>query len=188
MKVSRWLAFTLAFVSLFSVFFSLSALASESPDTSPEPSEPSGEPSPGPSDSSVTYVEVLSPETDEALRDASQAVTDYFTDQLNPTGYMAPDDFFSTFSEDEYSVSVISVQSTPNTPVTSSSGLKGILLSMFGPYDPPVTQFRYQANSNSTYTYVNDVQPDYPWIAAAVIFAVVLFCVFKMGGALLCRK
>ncbi len=102
--------------------------------------------------------------------------------------YMAPEEFFAVYSEDEYTIMPMAVQSQANTPISSSSGLKGILLSMFGPYDPPITQLRYQANSTNSYTYVNDIQPDYPWLASAVIFVVVLYCIFKMGGALLCRK
>lgn len=102
-------------------------------------------------------------------------------------GYLPPDEFFDLYGPDDYDISVMAVQSSPNTPVTSASGLKGILLNLFGSYDPPVTQLRYQANSNSNYTYVNDIQPDYPWLCSAAIFAIVLFCVFRLGGALLCR-
>ena len=99
--------------------------------------------------------------------------------------YLPPDEFFA--SEDDFSISVLAVQTTPNTPVTSATGLKGILLQLFGDYSPTITQLRYQANNNSTYTYVNDISPDYPWIWSAVIFSIVLFCVFRLGGALLCR-
>lgn len=99
--------------------------------------------------------------------------------------YLPPDEFFET--EDDYSISVMAVQSTPNTPVTNASGLKGIMLSLLGSYDPPITQLRYQSNTSTNYTYVNDIQPDYPWMCSAAIFAIVLFCVFRMGGALLCK-
>ena len=100
-------------------------------------------------------------------------------------GYLPPDEFFSL--EDDYSVSVLAVQSAPNTPVTSSSGLKGILLQLFGPYDPQITQLRYQSNTSTNYTYVNDISPDYPWMCAAGVFAIVLYCTFKLGGTLLCK-
>lgn len=99
--------------------------------------------------------------------------------------YLAPGDFLAV--EDDYTISVLAVQSTPNTPVESSSGLKGILLQLFGPYSPTITQLRYQSNTSTNYTYVNDISPDYPWIWSAVIFSIVLFCVFRLGGALLCR-
>lgn len=99
--------------------------------------------------------------------------------------YLSPEEFFSI--EDDYSVSVMALQTTPNTPVTNSTGLKGIMLSLLGPYDPPITQFRYQSNTSTNYTYVNDIQPDYAWMCSAAIFAIVLFCVFRLGGALVCK-
>lgn len=94
--------------------------------------------------------------------------------------YLPPDEFFQT--EDDYSISVLAVQSTPNTPVTSSTGLKGIMLSLLGPYDPPITQLRYQSNTSTNYTYVNDIQPDYAWMCSAAVFAICLFCMFKILG------
>lgn len=99
--------------------------------------------------------------------------------------YLAPDDFFA--AEDDYSVEVYAVQTSPNTPVESSSGLKGILLQLFGPYAPTVTQFRYQSNTSTNYTYVNDISPDFPWLCSAAIFAIVLYCTFKLGGTLFCK-
>ena len=104
-----------------------------------------------------------------------------------PSGFLSYDDFIS-YNGDDYSVSVIAVQTSPNTPVTpDGKGLKSILLTLFGDYSPVITQLRYQANNNTTYTYVNDIHYDVPWIASAVIFALVLFCTFKLGGTLFCK-
>lgn len=101
-------------------------------------------------------------------------------------GYLPEDEFLEMYGND-YSIEVYAVQSEPNSPVTSSPGLKGILLDLFGPYDPVITQLRYQSNTSSNYTYVNNIDLDYPWLCSAGIFAIVLYCLFKMGGALLCR-
>lgn len=100
--------------------------------------------------------------------------------------YLPPDEFLSL--EDDYSISVLAVQSTPNTPVESAIGLKGILIQLFGPYSPTITQLRYQSNTSTNYTYVNDISPDWPWICSCGVFALVLFCVFRLGGALFCRQ
>lgn len=99
--------------------------------------------------------------------------------------YLPPDDFFAV--ENDYSIAVIAVQSTPNTPVESANGLKGILIQLFGSYSPTITQLRYQSNTSTNYTYVNDISPDYPWLCAAGLFAVVLYCTFKLGGTFLCK-
>lgn len=100
--------------------------------------------------------------------------------------YLPPDEFFSL--ADEEGIEVYAVQSEPNTPVTSSTGLKGILLDLFGPYEPTITQLQYRQGSNQYYTYVNDISPDYIWLCSAGIFALVLFCVFRLGGVVLSKR
>lgn len=100
--------------------------------------------------------------------------------------YLPPDEFFSL--ADEEGIEVYAVQSEPNTPVTSSTGLKGILLDLFGPYEPTITQLQYRQGSNQYYTYVNDISPDYIWLSSAGIFALVLFCVFRLGGVVLSKR
>lgn len=64
-------------------------------------------------------------------------------------------------------------------PITSSSGLKGVLLEVIGPYDGIVTQYRYQQSGNSYYTYVNDISPDYPWIFSALLLIVLIHGLYK---------
>lgn len=66
------------------------------------------------------------------------------------------------------------------SPVQSSTGLKGILLDVIGPYDNIITQYRYQANSDSRYTYVHETTPDYPWIASAALFIVLVYSCFSL--------
>lgn len=145
---------------------------SEDPVPSPEPSE---EPVPAP-EPSEDPVPVPEPSEDPVpVPEPSLSVPDY----------LPPDRFFDTF--DDYSVQVLAVQTTPNSPVTSSSGLKGIMLSLLGPYDPVIVQYRYQSNTSTNYTYVNDISPDYPWLCSAAIFAIVLYCTFKLGGTFFCK-
>lgn len=99
--------------------------------------------------------------------------------------YLPPDVFLAV--EDDYSIELLAVQTAPNTPVDSSTGLKGILIKLFGPYSPTITQLRYQSNTSTNYTYVNDIAPDYPWLCSAGLFTVVLYCTFKLGGTFLCK-
>lgn len=76
----------------------------------------------------------------------------------------------------------VGIETFSLSPIESSEGLKGILLDILGPYDTVVTQYRYQQGSNQYYSYVNDIQPDYPWIASAVLFIVLLWSVFRLLG------
>lgn len=71
-------------------------------------------------------------------------------------------------------------------PVTPSdtSGLKAILLSFLGNYDPVIVEYQY-SSSQGYNNYLREVQPDYVWICSFVLLALLIFCLFKLGGALL---
>lgn len=71
-------------------------------------------------------------------------------------------------------------------PVTPSdtNGVKAVLLSFIGNYDPPVIQYEY-TTSNSYKQYVNEIQPDYVWICSFALIALFIYCLFKLGGGLL---
>lgn len=155
------------------------------PDPTPDPvSDPTLDPVPDPTLDPVPDP-TLAPSPDPTVVPGTDYVPWQGSGSSSGMGYLPPDQFFAL--EDDYSVSFIAVQSTPNTPVESSSGLKGILIKLFGPYSPTITQFRYQSNTSTNYTYVNDISPDFPWLCSAAIFAIVLFCIFKLGGTFLCK-
>lgn len=71
-------------------------------------------------------------------------------------------------------------------PVTSSdaTGFKAVLLGLLGNYDPPVVQFEYTTNNNYK-QYVNEIQPDFVWLCSCGLLALMIFCLFKLGGALI---
>lgn len=107
---------------------------------------------------------------------------DYFSDSSSGS---VPVDFSSGdwIYDEEFGVQVMALG-----PITSSTGLKGILLDIIGPYDGIVTQYRYQQNTTSNYSYVNDVQPDYPWLFSAGLFIVLIWSLFMIGGRLIRTK
>lgn len=78
------------------------------------------------------------------------------------------------------------VVATGLAPVTpgDTSGVKAVLLSFIGDYDPPVVQYEYTANNNYK-SYVNEIQPDYVWICSFALIALFIYCLFKLGGGLL---
>lgn len=79
---------------------------------------------------------------------------------------------------------------TSLAPVTPSdaTGLKAVLLSFLGNYDPIVAEYRYMNSNSSTYSYLREVQPDYVWLCSCALLVVMIYCLFKLGGALLCRR
>ena len=72
---------------------------------------------------------------------------------------------------------------SPVTP-NDTTGLKAVLLSFVGNYDPPIVQFEYTTNNNYK-SYVNEIQPDYVWICSFALIALFIYCLFKLGGGLL---
>lgn len=87
-------------------------------------------------------------------------------------------------SEDVVLTGVSRVSVPPVTP-SSTTGLKAALLSVLGNYDPVVVVYEYNISSSSSSRYVTDTQPDYVWIASAVLLCLVILCLFKLGGALI---
>ena len=79
----------------------------------------------------------------------------------------------------------ISCFSVPPVTPSSSTGLKAALLTVLGNYDPVVVVYEYNISSSSSSRYVTDTQPDYVWIASAALLCLVIWCLFKLGGALI---
>lgn len=74
-------------------------------------------------------------------------------------------------------------------PVTASdaSGFKAVLLELLGDYDPVIIEYSYE-NTNGYTSYIREIEPDYVWMCTAAIFLVALYSVFRLGGALLCKR
>ena len=87
-------------------------------------------------------------------------------------------------SQDVVLTGISRVSVPPVTP-SSTTGLKAALLTVLGNYDPVVVVYEYSISSSSSSRYVTDTQPDFAWIASAVLLCLVIWCLFKLGGALL---
>lgn len=87
-------------------------------------------------------------------------------------------------SEDVVLTGISRVSIPPVTP-SSTTGLKAALLTVLGNYDPVVVVYEYSTSSSSSTRYVTDTQPDFAWIASAALLCLVIWCLFKLGGALI---
>lgn len=81
----------------------------------------------------------------------------------------------------------VSVMSLDPVSSSDASGLTAVMLELLGDYSPVRIEWEYQ-NSNGYSSYLREVQPDYPWLVSAGIFALVLYCLIRMGVAMLCKK
>lgn len=94
------------------------------------------------------------------------------TDETNP---LDTSDMFLQ-SVDVYSV-------TPVTP-QNTSGLKSVILGLIGDYDTVVTDYTY-TNNNGYVSHTIEVQPDYVFICSFAMLCLIIYCLFRLGGALI---
>lgn len=92
---------------------------------------------------------------------------------------------------DEFSIiSDVSVSPLYNldngSTVIPSNSFRAVLQNVIGPYSPVIVQYQYTNGSNTQY--LREIIPDYQWMISAAIFALVLYCVFRLWGSILCRR
>lgn len=155
----------------------------------PAPAETALEPPPVSEEAAPPSALPLLPEAAESVEDVEKAENvENVENEENPDavdlegalGSLAA--YFDTRSqlEDSSELELAGIETFALSPITSSSGLKGVLLDVIGPYDNVVTQYKYQQTNNSYYTYVNEITPDYPWIASAALFIALIVSLFSL--------
>lgn len=166
-------------------------------DSSPAPEpvpEPVLEPGPEPVSESVSdpapdeVIDVAPIETPAPLSPPVDSVVDVSTPTFTldevlaalPESSGSPD----VVSEDVFLTGISRVSVPPVTP-SSTTGLKAALLTVLGNYDPVVVVYQYNTSGSSYSSYTTDIQPDYAWIASAALLCLVIWCLFKLGGALI---
>lgn len=89
-------------------------------------------------------------------------------------------------SIDDPGVTITDISLSSVAPVTpsSTSGLKAALLGILGNYDPVIVEYQYQSSQGYN-SYLREVQPDYVWLCSAAFLALVIYCLFKLGGGLI---
>lgn len=92
----------------------------------------------------------------------------------------------SAVSIDDPSVIITDISLASLSPITPSSttGLKAALLGILGNYDPVIVEYQYSGGNGYT-NYLREVQPDYVWLCSAALLALVIYCLFKLGGGLI---
>ena len=154
-----------------------------SQDSGDDESEASGDIEPDPDESVLPDGNIVSDdlhsESDSGYREAA----------VNATGSESSFSQYSasvpTSSQSYIQPEVVSVEYAPDA---SSGSLLAVLYGLLG---KPVTSYTYkvQTGYNNSQTGYITQQLDYDanWLASVVLLMVVLFCIFKAGGALLCK-
>lgn len=82
------------------------------------------------------------------------------------------------------SIDNITVTSVSPIEPADTSGLKSALLGVLGSYDPVIVEYQYSDRNGYT-NYLREVQPDYVWLCSCALLALVIYCLFRLGGALI---
>lgn len=82
------------------------------------------------------------------------------------------------------SIDNIAVASVSPVQPSDITGLKSALLGVLGSYDPVIVEYEY-SDRNGYKNYLRDVQPDYVWLCSCSLLALVIYCLFRLGGALI---
>lgn len=82
------------------------------------------------------------------------------------------------------SIDNITVTSVSPIEPNDTSGLKSALLGVLGNYDPVIVEYQYSDRNGYT-NYLREVQPDYVWLCSCALLALVIYCLFRLGGALI---
>ena len=89
---------------------------------------------------------------------------------------------------DDYVLTDMQVRSVNPIQPTSDTNVKNAVLSIIGDYDAVVVEYQYQNSNNQYYSYLREIQPDYAWLCSCALLLVFIFCLFRLGGALICRR
>ncbi len=82
------------------------------------------------------------------------------------------------------SIDNITFSSVSPIKPSDTSGLKSALLGVLGNYDPVVVEYQYSDGDGRT-RFLREVQPDYVWLCSCALLALVIYCLFRLGGALI---
>lgn len=89
---------------------------------------------------------------------------------------------------EEYVLTDMQVRAVNPIQPSSATNIKNAVLSIVGDYDAVVVEYQYQNQNSQYYSYLREIQPDYAWLCSCALLLVFIFCLFRLGGALLCRK
>lgn len=111
--------------------------------------------------------------TDVSTLQASQSESTVSSvDEVNPN-----------LADDLTLVGINTYSLNPITP-QNTTGLKSVIVSLIGNYDAVVVEYEYQ-KGNGESSFLRQIQPDYVFLCSCGIFLVVIYCTFRIGGALL---
>lgn len=176
--VSLLLIFSMSVTSFADVILNPLPPAQSPVETPGETEQPAVE-TPGETEQSA----VETPASDSALTDINNKLDTILENQSTTIDTQTETEINPPLVDDTQLVDVQFYSVAPITP-NNTTGFKSVLLSVLGDYEGIVVEYQYH-NDSGDYRYLREIQLDYVWLASAFIFVVIIYCVFRLGGALI---
>ena len=92
-----------------------------------------------------------------------------------------------TVSDNQVKLKSVSVS---NERITSedATGFKAVILGLIGDYETTVTDYTYQSGTSGYYSHSINVERDWSWILSCCGFFLMVYCVMRVIGGLLCSR
>lgn len=133
-----------------------------------------------PADSGVAEEVISEEEVSETETEVSEETIEEVPEQNLEVEEINPD-----LGIDDGTITNVSVMSVAPITPEDTNGLKAVLLEVIGDYDPIIIEYEYQNANNQYVSYLRDFLPDYPWCASFLMLALFVYCIFRLGGALI---
>lgn len=125
-------------------------------------------------------------DVDSIRSDLDSYISSDSSDSSNSADSSAPADTAESNPLDTSDMVLESVDVYSVSPVTpeNTTGLKAVILGLIGNYDTVVTDYTYTSN-NGYVSHTIEVQPDYVFICSFAMLCLIIYCLFRLGGALI---
>lgn len=125
-------------------------------------------------------------DVDSIRSDLDNIISSDSSDSSTPADSSAPADTGESNPLDTSDIVLQSVEVYSVSPVTpqNTTGLKSVLVGLIGNYDTIVTDYTYTSN-NGYVSHSIEIQPDYVFLCSFVILCLIIYCIFRLGGALI---
>ena len=125
-------------------------------------------------------------DVDTLRSDLDNFVSSNSSDSSVPVDSSTSSDSVESNSLDTSDMVLQSVDVYSVTPVTpqNTSGLKAVIIGLIGNYDTIVTDYIY-SNNNGYVSHTIEVQPDYVFLCSFAMLFLIIYCLFRLGGALI---
>lgn len=105
-----------------------------------------------------------------------------YADDIEPVSA----DGLEWLSDSDITIKSVSV-SSERVSASDSNGFKAVMLGLIGDYETVITDYTYRQGTQQYDSHSINIERDWSWIFSCCTFMLVVLCVFRLVGGLLCK-